>query len=660
MESVKPIKQGWPAKARLRSMASPAAAIALALFAAAHFTYANILWNPGYYGEYGLGVDLPSGIVGEIVPGSPADKAGIKLGDRIAPPPALRERLLVAGTAPHPGERIALSILRQDQRPTATLQARPVAPFPAVARVLLGLKVLWLFIFIGVGFILVLLRPSFMTWGFYLFALNLILITWPGSLFFSYIPSGWFVALTIVELIIAPAGVAGFLIFCVSFPANAPTGWRKIIQLLALCVFAVLSLYLIYGALAGLYLVPFGPVVDLVAILPLIAIFVAGIIVMLNAYFVPGEQKRTGAKLIALGALGVSAAFVFAKELRSALSNLNGTSNWAVASIFVLGAVAILLTYSGARGSERLRIKWVLLGLLCAGVAHVFWLVGPDTASQLYSPAGATGVAELLYAVLPIALAYAVFRHRVIDVRFVVSRSLAIGVIIAIIASIVVGIDWVFSTRLPDSRFDAAVYVGVALLVGFSLNAARQWIGKTSDFLLFRPWHRTQERADSIADALRRASSKADLYEPLTAGVAEAFSLASVALFDRVEDGGFVRVAARGWPAGTIWHILPDDPLVVRAGQSPRAMDLDVVQWHEPDLPAGVARPTVVMPIVSGKMIPAMLLCGAHVNGAGLDPDELRAIRTLCADAGLTYGVSPAPKLLDSAFLSQQREPLGA
>jgi hypothetical protein len=46
-----------------------------------------------------------------------------------------------------------------------------------------------------------------------------------------------------------------------------------------------------------------------------------------------------------------------------------------------------------------------------------------------------------------------------------------------------------------------------------------------------------------------------------------------------------------------------------------------------------------------------VLLCGAHTDGASLDPDETRAIRVLAADAALVYGASATPNW-EGAFVA--------
>lgn len=593
---MKTATQDTAPRSKLQSVASTIA-IALALYAALSFTHLNVIWDPAYYGDFGLSVNNLAGpFVDNIVPGSAADRAGIKVGDRVDRPQALRDRLVLSEfIAPRPGERMTISVLRGSQRRTLTLTARPLARLTTNDSLLIVLKHISMLVWLVVGLLLVLLRPTKMTWGFYLVALDVVLILGDDR-FFSHPPLGLLVQ--IIDRIILPAGIAGFIIFCVRFPANEPAGWRRVVESLAPYLFVALAIAIAFQSIvpATTFIWPTG-LLRFVDYAPLIAL--AG---------------------------------------------------------FTVGALSLVLTYFGARGLERQRLNWVVLGVLCTLVASAPELLG-DVWGGGYS--AFNGAVDLLYVILPLSVAYAVIRYRVMDARFVASRSLAVGVILSLIAFIVAGIDWLFSTRLPNSRLEAAAYVGVALLVGFSLNVARQSISKSIDFIFFRPWYRTQEQVGIIADAIRRATSKTDLYEPLTNLIASAFSLGSAALFERVEGAGFVRVGAHGWPPGTTWNILSDDPPAERADKRPRVVDVDALQWREPDLPPGVARPTIMLPIIVSKRVSAMLLCGAHENGTSLAPDEIRAIRRLCADAAVMYG-SAVPESGRTAFFDQHTEPLGA
>jgi hypothetical protein len=612
-------------------------AIALGLFAATRFAYANIIWNPGYYGEFGLTANPWTNFaVLRVVPGSPADQAGIRVGNRIARPDGLHERLVLSRIAPRPGERITLSVLQGDTSRAVTLQARPRTPLPAADRVLLAIHFTWLFVFVAVSLALVLLRPSAMTWGLFLFPLNLTIIFSSSDLFFSYVPTGLFLALRIVEDIIAPAGIIGFFIFGILFPANASSDWRKSLITLAPFLFIAIAAPLTYWDFVNILISPVPAVPYALDVLA-VAIFAAGLIAFSARYSKANYLERRRLAWVILGLIcGLAAATV---GFRKQFFEIGPEQHWTAHATLLLGTIALLITYVDARGLERERIKWVVLGVVCAWVADGANHLGLSMASS-NNPKWFIGLFEPLYLALPFAVAYAVIRHRVIDVRFVLSRSLTYGFIALVVALIVVAVGWLFSARLPNTHLETAAYIGTALIVGLSISATRNVVAKAVDSLLFPKWRQAQERALAIADGIIQVRSERDLYQPLTTELADAFSLASVALLERVESGGFVRVAAHGWPQGTFWHLLADDPLLLRVGEGRHVVDVEERHWHGRGAPAGVASPSLVFPIVHGKRELALLLCGAHENGTALAPDEVHAIRRLVADAAVIYGAS--------------------
>jgi hypothetical protein len=580
-----------------------AAAFAYAAFAVLLLSYVAVIWNPGYYGDFGLALgdnalpaDNNSWLVETIVPASPAARAGIKVGDKVEALKGFHDVMVLVGQmAPHPGDKVNLKISRGDDRRAVTLTARPMAPLTTTDSVFLALETVACFVFLVVGLVLVLLRPSRMTWAFYLGAYAVSAGLSPHEIMYpvSYLPTTWLQILHLVENIITPAGIVGFLVFCLRFPTNAPTGWRKLIDRFA----------------------------------PLLIVLLVSIAVAEDLgvqFLLPAEVTR----------------HLWTAWLAS------------ITSISILACVALLATYFSTRGPEQYRIKWVVFGLLCTVIACIAIVLswgGPLAGlPQLF----VSGLGVLVVA-FPLTVAYAVIRHRVIDVRIVMSRSLALFVVAAVVSLIVIGLDWLFSTRLPTSRFQTATYFAVALLLGLSLNSVRQRISKAIDAIFFRQWRRSQEQADAIADVLRRATSRAELYEPLTFGIRNAFSLTSVALFERAEDGGFVRVAASGWPSGSMWHILPDNPLIKRADDRLRVVDAEPLQWGASDLTSGLTRPTTMLPMVAGRRVLAVLLLGAHENGTALAHDELRLILRLIADACPVFAIGTAEMVVEPVRVGQ-------
>jgi hypothetical protein len=637
-------------------------ALALALYAAMIFTNLGVLWNPIRYGEFGLGYDWFPQIVTWVDPGSPADRAGIKRGDTLHRPAALHDRIALAiesdGGHQRAGETITIPISRDRNHRTVTLRARPLQTLSATDQALLVLKFLWSLTLIAVGLVLVLFRPGMMTWGFYLFALNPVIVFWPVPAILAYMPASLVAAVLVAQWVVAPAGVAGFLIFCVRFPSNEPSSWGKQLEGIAVGVFAVGASLLVYTQVAAIQFLSVPKIVTPSAVVMMWALVVAGTVVLLNAILGARAVDQRKIRWIALGTVGVlgaAAAFDTWHQVE-----VDSDIQHGLIGIFMLGTIAFAMTFVVARGLERHRIKWVVLGLICALIASAVDLTSTVTATSTSTiPKWALG-AEILYIVMPVTVAYAVLRHRVIDIRFVASRSIVFGVIAVALGFIIAALDWLFTTRLPSSRLEAAAYIGVALLVGLSLNTIRRSLSKTVDSLLFRQWRRTGEQVRSVADCISRARSEHDLYTPLTTDVAAAFSLASVALFKRVEGGGFVRVAAHGWPPNTIWHILADDHVARRAIEGRCVVDIAELQRHERDLPSGVARPALMFPIIAGKRVRAILLCGAHEIGTAPDLDEIRAIRNLCGDAGTVYNMLRDAESEREATFDRHVQPLRA
>jgi hypothetical protein len=307
---------------RWQTVANAIAALALAALAISILSYVSVIWNPGRYGDFGLVVgdfalpaDNHSWLVTSLIAGYPAERADIKLGDRVDATLSWRDQMILTGQmAPHPGEQVTVQVMRGGERRALTLKARTLAPLPAADGILLALQITADAVFLVVGLALVLLRPSRMTWGFYLLAVMIGGVNTPHSTVYpiSYLPTSWLRVLGLVTDVIAAAGVVGFLVFCLRFPANSPTGWRRIID--RFC--------------------------------PLLAVVLAAVFVSEDL----GSQ------------------FMLPAEVTRDLWNVWLAS---IITIPLLGDLILLIAYFSSRGPERYRLKWLVFGLLCTAIAIV-------------------------------------------------------------------------------------------------------------------------------------------------------------------------------------------------------------------------------------------------------------------------------------------------
>jgi hypothetical protein len=93
----------------------------------------------------------------------------------------------------------------------------------------------------------------------------------------------------------------------------------------------------------------------------------------------------------------------------------------------VVGAGSLVLRFRGARGLERLQLRWLAVGALLAAVALLVALIalvvenGDSTVLQ-----AAVGVCVAL---LPLATGAAILRYRLYDIDRIISRTLAYGLL---------------------------------------------------------------------------------------------------------------------------------------------------------------------------------------------------------------------------------------
>lgn len=95
-------------------------------------------------------------------------------------------------------------------------------------------------------------------------------------------------------------------------------------------------------------------------------------------------------------------------------------------------------------------------------------------------------------------------RHRLFDIRLVVSRALIYGVMMSVVIGALALVDWAFSRWLQESRFALVAELAMALLLGVTLTTLHRRLERFLNTAIFR--------AQAIAlQTLRRFAAEADL-----------------------------------------------------------------------------------------------------------------------------------------------------
>jgi hypothetical protein len=516
---------------------------------------------------FGLTVVPRTVIVASIDRGSPADRAGIRVGDRLVDGGdyEISSRL----RSGYPGERETLRFERRHVLYAATVTAMPNPAFGIWQRVGGVLAYIPATVFLIVAFLLVFLRPSLMSWAFYIFAVGYF-GTSPAFMYWSHVlsPASYAVLSFVLTTVFGPWSVLPLLPFMLRFPDNDLSGWEGRVDPF---VWAFLALpYALYVVEWHVYYTRESlPAWDVVpsTVIPLAGFLVAGLILTKNLVTAtPSERQRWG-----FLAIGVFASFA------------------AYAIYYVPGV--------------------------------------PFAVGQVI------GFAVVL---MPICIAYAVFRLRVLDVNFVLNRALVYGLLSLGVIAFISILDWFFSRVVAIGRFAIGAELAATIAVGFLLDRINRVVQGFVESVFFRRRRIAEKHLRRAAAALPYATAEAAIVDGLVQVPVDALELAAAALyrrsasgarFDGVATAQQTTVAPPGFDANALLvrMLLADESIVW----------LDDVRSHLD--PENAAIYTLAVPVTVRHELVSFTLYGAHTNGAQLDPDEVYMLEELAREAARAY-----------------------
>ncbi len=521
------------------------------------------------WGEGTFGITLPlrtTTVIG-VDRGSPAYRAGIRVGDRLYdegnPETAPQVR------APYSGERERLTFERDHVKYTVTLTARSNPDFGLLRRIGGVLAYIPPTVFLVVAFLLVFLRPSIMSWSFYVFAVGYF-GTSPVFMYWSHVltPPAYLVLSFVLSTVLGPWSVLPLLPFVLRFPNGDTLGWRRPMDRF---VWAFLAFTYVLGVVEWL------------------AYSTSGL--------VPAWDIFPGTVVPLVG--------------------------------FALAGLILAKNFAMATPSDQQRFAFVALGTLISFVAYaVYYVPGvPFAVGQV------VGFAVVL---MPICIAYAVFRLRVLDVNFVLNRALVFGALSLGVIAFVSILDWFFSRVVAIGRLAVGAELLATVAVGFLLDRINRIVGAFVEALFFRRRRLAERQLQRAAAALPYATDEGAIIDGLVQIPVDAIELAAAALYHRSENGArFEGVATARQTTMAPPGFDANDLLVRMLLAEERIIWLDDLRSHLDSQNAAIY--TLAIPVTVRHELVSFTLYGAHANGAQLDPEEVELLEELAREAARAY-----------------------
>jgi hypothetical protein len=557
----------------------------LVLAAILCWTFYGFPWNYGPGAGFELSGDVGGySTVTYVWP--QGERAGLKVGDRIPLRSLdLGTRMVISATRDAPfWKSLTFQTERTTQQRSITIHYVPgrLADLGAsdLYYLILGTPVMVIVLIIGT--LLVLLRPSAATWGWYLWSLFVsgsgLANPWPSpTVGFSFLPATYHLALSEPFVFLAPAGAVGLLIFAIYFPDNQPQGLSRVV------------------AGAAPYLIA-----------PLALVSLTHDFLMYYCFCNPDWMRYVP---------------------------------FVTVVIFAASAVVVALHHVRSRAAERRRLRWMAAALAlsflpyAAGVIYWFPALLDSVAGNILN---LDGWLQPLFILPSLAVTYTVLRHRIYDIEFVVSRALVYSLFLIAAISIFAAIDFAFTSLFHGSRAELALDVAVALGLGFWVRAMHNRAIDLVDRVLFRRRYDARMRLKAALAAVASAKTLPAIEEIVTSVAATALGLASAVFFRRVPDGGLLREIGFGWPVGPPWHLLSDDRLVALLDKRQPWIDLKEIGWTRTRL-SSPQEPVLAVPMQAGGRVVGVTLYGSRLDGVLSSPDEVRGLADLAQHAASAY-----------------------
>jgi hypothetical protein len=313
-----------------------------------------------------------------------------------------------------------------------------------------------------------------------------------------------------------------------------------------------------------------------------------------------------------------------------------------VASGLVVAGCGFLILLARRRElplKDYQRLRWVIWGCVIGLPALVFADAGTTTTLldflwPGYSPPEQLwGLIYLVNGVLCLLVSEALRKPYVVKVSIPLRRVTILGLLLSLpILFLHEGIDHIREGISEKVTLPAWAWVGIAAVILFLTSKIHDNAVHYLDWLFNRSVARAGER---LGDAVLKSKNYGEIESQLVQGVRNALRLASASIF-REQGRVFRRTAADDTWEGATRVLDPHDPLLAPA-QANRPYDVDAAAAARNDLPDGLTRPILAVPVGDRLRCLGLALYGPHATGNALSHDERSMLAELADKAASAF-----------------------
>lgn len=182
--------------------------------------------------------------------------------------------------------------------------------------------------------------------------------------------------------------------------------------------------------------------------------------------------------------------------------------------------------YKRSKGVERMQLRYVLFGTLASAVlGSLFSLILPWFRSQRFFWLGP------LFTIVTISsVAYAIIKHRLMDIRILFARTILYSTLLIFILTAYTTIILASQRLFQDTVGSAATLVGGALLIAIGFEPLRRVFQKATDRFFYKKEFDPQQLLGDVAEAFSSIIILDKLLDFLADKLLEAYRVSHIAL----------------------------------------------------------------------------------------------------------------------------------
>jgi hypothetical protein len=273
-------------------------------------------------------------------------------------------------------------------------------------------------------------------------------------------------------------------------------------------------------------------------------------------------------------------------------------------------------------GIARQRIRWVFWAFMISRFGVLLNLFN----RLLPHPIHLSGAEWLTVMIFPLGCAYAILRHRIIDVNFVLNRTLIYTILTSFAVGIFVLLEHILNSVAVSREGSLAVELAVALALGLSFNVVLKRMEQFLDRTLFRGKYEAAVALQQLAEDAAYMENPETLLESATREIPRVMGARGAAIYERV-DGRYALAAATGLgklPA----EVGVDDAAFVRLRKHLSQIDLS-------DVNSALGSDAIAFALSVRGQLTGAFICGPRINGETFAPDEIALLRNVTHEIGV-------------------------